>query len=193
MIELNILTMFKRNSFSLVEVIVATCIFLVLVNMAFVTLNTGMSSWFSGGVSVELRNEIIKAFGAMEKELKETASAKLDNLPSGSSAAYLIFRLPQDIDNDGTIIDWSGVAPMYEPTIEWSLTNVTYQLNASKEIIRTSSGQSRIIARNISTLQFSRPSAQPDILQIDITAQKNDSKGRVINDTARLMIKMRNN
>ena len=71
---------------------------------------------------------------------------------------------------------------------------ITYELNAAGEIIRrTSLGQSRMLARNISSLQFSRPAVASNILQVDIIARKQDSKGRIVNDTARLMVKMRNN
>ncbi|MFA5271620.1 MAG: hypothetical protein WC412_04690 [Candidatus Omnitrophota bacterium] len=185
----------NRNAgFSLVEVIVATCIFLMLVDMAFVTLNTGMNSWFTGNIAVEMRSELIKTLSVMEKELKETAPAQT-NLPSGALAASINFHLPGgvDVDGDGTIIYWSGTAPLYEPAIEWSAEVITYELNAAGEIIRrTSLGQSRVLARNISSLQFSRPSVASNILQIDITAQKQDSKGRIVNDAARLMVKMRN-
>lgn len=185
----------KRNAgSSLVEVIVATCIFLMLVDMAFVTLNTGMNSWFTGNTAVEARSEIIKTLSAMEKELKETASAQ--TLPNSGVSTSINFHLPggADIDGDGTIINWYGFSPLYEPVIEWSTTNITYELNASGEIIRrTSLGQSRVLARNISSLQFSRTATATNILQIDITAQKRDSKGRIVNDMARLMVKMRNN
>jgi len=186
--------MFKRNSFSLVEIIVATCIFLILANMAFLTLNTGMNAWFSGGTSVELRNEIIRGLTAMAKELKQTAPGEVDYPPSPGSATYIIFSLPQDLDNDGTIIDWSGFAANdYEPTIEYAPTTVRYELNSTGQIIRISSGQSRIIAKDIVSLQFTRPATESDILQINIGAQKKDKKGRVISDTASLIIKMRNN
>jgi len=164
-----------------------------LVNMAFATLNTGMNSWFSGSTSVDLRSEIIKTFSTMEKDLKNTAPAQT-NLASGSSATSIVFHLPQDIDGDGTIIDWNGTSPLYEPIIEWPAETITYELNANNEIIRrTSSGQSRVLARNIVSLQFSRLSTMSNILQIDISAQKSDTKGRVLNDAARLIIKMRNN
>jgi hypothetical protein len=77
--------------------------------------------------------------------------------------------------------------------MEWSPVVITYELNASGEIIRrTSLGQSSVVARNILNLQFSRPAAISNIMQVDITAQKSDTKGRVISDVATLMIKMRN-
>jgi prepilin-type N-terminal cleavage/methylation domain-containing protein len=184
----------KAAGFTLVEVIVATAVFFILVNMAFVTMNTGMNSWFSSSTSVELRSELIKTLAAMERELKETAPAKLENLPSGGSAATLTFHLPQDVDGDGTLINWNGTAPKYEPIIEWSPTTVTYAVNGTGVLIRsTSLGQSRVVAQDIVGLQFSRPTTVSNILQIDLSAQKNDVKGRVLSDAARLMIKMRNN
>lgn len=184
----------KPAGFSLIEVIVATCVFLILVNMAFITLNTGMNSWFTGDTAVELRNEIIKAFSAMEKELKRTGPPPHIDLDSGESASFVNFYLPADVDGDGTVINWNGVAPRYEPFTEWSTTVITYELNANGEIIRrTSLGQSRVLARNISSLQFSTSAVASDILQIDISAQKRDAKGRIVIDTAQLLVKMRNN
>ncbi len=182
----------RAYGFTLIEIMVAACIFLVLISMAFLTLNTGMNAWFGGSASVEVRNEIVKALNTMGNELKATAPAQT-NLPSGGSATSITFHLPQDIDGDGTIINWNGVAPLYEPTIEWSPTTVTYELNASQQVIRrTSQGESRILANNIVGLQFSSPTTQSHIIQINISAQKRDRKGRLVNDAATLMIKMRN-
>lgn len=179
------------RSFTLIEALVAAAVFSILVGMTFLVLNAGMSSWFMGDVEAELRREGIKALTAIEKELKYTAPAETD-LASGATAASLSFHLPSR-DANGVVIDWNG----FTPSIVWSTELITYELNANGEIIRRSSlGQSSVLARNITSLQFSRtapPDPFPDdMLRIDITAQKADKKGRVLTDSVQLLIKMRN-
>ncbi|MCK9615258.1 MAG: prepilin-type N-terminal cleavage/methylation domain-containing protein [Candidatus Omnitrophica bacterium] len=177
--------------FTILEVLIAAAIFSIVIGMTFLALNTGMSSWFSGDVEVELRREIIKALTTMEKELKYTAPAQTD-LADGATATSLNFHLPNK-DANGVVINWGNLVP----SISWSADIITYERNVNGEIIRrTSSGEYRVLARNITSLQFSRlapPDPFPDdMLRIDITVQKADKKGRVLNDTVQLLVKMRN-
>ena len=171
------------RAFSLVEVLVSLIIVSILVFALFSVMDVGSNSWFSADASVQLRQEIIKVFMTMERELKETRPAQI-NLTSGSSSSSLTFKIPQDNDGDSTILDASG-------NVEWS-GNIVYALNGSGQIIRTASGSSSILAQNIASLQFSRPSSALDIIQIDITAQKNSDQGRLMQDAGQIIVKMRN-
>ena len=119
----------------------------------------------------------------MERELKETRPAQT-SLASGSSSASLTFRIPQDTDGDGTILDSLG-------NIEWS-PQITYALNGSHQITRTASGATTVMANNISVLQFTRPLSPVNILQVDITASKNTTFGRQIQDLGQITFEMRN-
>lgn len=165
------------------EIIVAVAIFLLLVFAIFAMMNVGRGAWFTGDVTVQLRQEIIRAFTTMERELKETRPAKI-SLTIGSSSSSLTFKIPQDNNGDGTILDSFG-------NIEWS-GDITYALNGANEITRTALGLTSVLARNIITLQFSRPTSPVNILQIDITAQKVSVQGRTGQDTGKITIKMRN-
>ena len=136
-----------------------------------------------GDVVVELRQEIIKTFMRMESELKETRPAQI-SLGSGTSGSSLTFKIPQDNNGDGTILDASG-------NIEWS-GNITYALNGANQITRTASGLTSILANNVVSLQFTRPTSPVNILQIDITVRKTSVLGTQLQDTGQIMIKMRN-
>ena len=171
------------KGFTITEILIATCIFLVLVLALFQSLDISRSLWFTDEVSVELRREIIKTFTSMERELQGARPA-LTNLASGTSSANLTFSVPQDNDGDGTILDATG-------NIEWS-PQITYALNGSHQITRTTSGNTTIIANNISTLLFTRPLSPVNIMQIDITATKNTAFGRQIQDIGEISIEMRN-
>ncbi|MCM8796277.1 MAG: hypothetical protein NC923_00095 [Candidatus Omnitrophica bacterium] len=171
------------KGFTIVEIIFAALILTLLIMSAFQVMEAGRGSWFTGDTSVQLRQEIIRAFMTMERELKETRSSQT-NLGSGSSSTSLTFRIPQDNNGDGTILDANG-------NVEWSDT-ITYALNEANQIIRNSSGVSNIIANNITELQFTRPVSPVNILQIDITVQKTSVLNRIMQDTGQIRVKMRN-
>jgi len=171
------------KGFTLVEILFVSLIFTLLILAAFQLMETGRSSYFTGDVSVQLRQEIIKTFMRMERELKETRPSQI-NLGSGTSSSSLTFRIPQDNDGDGTILNSSG-------NVEWS-GNITYALNSSHQITRTASGLTTIIANNVINLQFTRPISPVNILQIDITVQKTSALGRLRQDSDQIIIKMRN-
>ena len=125
---------------------------------------------------------------AMERELRETRPAQ-QSVPFGESRSTIVFKIPLDsADADTTILDPSG-------TIEWS-GNIIYALNGSNEIIRTDpSGETRVLARGITNLQFSRyrnPALPQDLIIINITGQKVSSVGEIASQTGQLIIRMRN-
>lgn len=178
----------QRNSvsgFTFVEIILAVSIFLALIVSLYGVMDTGRVSWFRASTAVELRQEIMRALTRMESELKEVQPG-LISLASGDTSSSLIFRLPQDIDNDGTILNAAS------GQIEWS-GNITYALNGSNEITRIVQGDpSSIIARDILVLEFTRPVGQDRILEISITARKTSALGNTVQDTGQIEVKMRN-
>jgi len=171
------------RGFSLVEILVSLVIVSILIFALFSVMEVGRNSWFNADTSVQLRQEIIRAFMTMERELKETRPAQI-SLTSGSSSSLLTFKIPQDNNGDATILDASG-------NVEWS-GNIVYALNGSGQITRTASGVTSILAQNVTGLLFTRPSSALDILQIDITAQKNSDQGRMMQDAGQIIVKMRN-
>ena len=172
------------KGFTLIEVIVALSIFTLMILAIFGMMDLGRSSWFTGNLAVEIRQEIIKSFMTIEKELRKTASSQI-SLASGTNSNSITFRVPQDIDMDGDILNASG-------NIEWSVGNVTYALNANGQITRTASGVVSVLANNIVSLRFTRPVTPVDILQVDITSRKTSALGRQIQETGQIQIKMRN-
>lgn len=179
----------NNKGFTIIEVLVSAIIISVLIMGAFTVLDVGRGSWFSGDVRADLRKEMIRAFMAMERELRETRPSQLQSFPYGTSSAEVTFKIPQDSnDADTTILDPFGY-------IEWS-GNIRYWLNNNNEIIRTdSTGSTRVLARGITGLQFSRsraPALPQELLIINITAQKKSGIGKIASETGQLIIKMRN-
>jgi len=171
------------RGFTLVEILVASAIFSILLLAVFMVMDAGRTSWLTGDALVELRQEVVKAFTIMEQEMKEIRPGDL-GLAIGASSNSLTFRVTQDNDADGTVLDSLA-------NIEWS-GNIVYSLNGASQIIRTAGGASSILANNIIVLQFSRPVGSTNLLQVDITAQKMTGNRRLVQDTGQIVIKMRN-
>jgi hypothetical protein len=150
---------------------------------SFQIMDIGAKNWLTSDVSVQLRQELVRSFSRMELDLKKTRPAQI-SLGSGASSNSLTFRIPQDTNNDGTILDASGY-------IEWS-ADIVYALDGSGQITRTFAGTTSVVARNISSLQFTRSNSPADILQIDITASKISDAGRTMQDSSQLKVRMRN-
>lgn len=174
----------NKKGFTLLEVLLASAIFSILIIIAFMIMKICSDTWFTGGDRAQLRKEITRAFMAMERELTETAPAQV-SLASGASGDTITFKIPHDNDNDGSIITSAGA-------IEWS-GDIVYALNGSNQIMRTYSGITTVLARNISSLQFTRPEASPKLIQVDITGRIVSVAGKkVIQDSGQSIIKMRN-
>lgn len=171
------------RGFTVIEIIVAVSIALLLVAVGLSITIASREAWFTSDASVSMRQEIMKAFMQMEKELKETRPAQT-NLNVGGASASISFKIPQDNDLDGTILNAGG-------NVEWS-GDIAYGLNADGQITRTDAGGTTVLANNITALQFTRPASDPKLLRIDVTAQKLTIAQRTMQDTEQLIIKMRN-
>ncbi|MFH0856213.1 MAG: prepilin-type N-terminal cleavage/methylation domain-containing protein [Candidatus Omnitrophota bacterium] len=174
----------KRNSaagFTLVEVLVTSVILAVLVTALFLVLNLGQSSWTNADTGIQLRQEIARALMFMSQELKQTSAAKID-LTLNSSAGSISFRIPQDPDGDGYVVDASG-------NIDWS-PEINYSLNSSGQVLREYGGVTSIIANNISSLAFTR--ILSEVLQIDLTASRVSNTGVTLRDADQIIVKLRN-
>jgi prepilin-type N-terminal cleavage/methylation domain-containing protein len=182
----------KGRGFTIIEVLISAVVMSLLILVAFSILDIGRGSWFSGDVQSELRKEMIRGFMSMERELREIRpiSAYL-SLNYGESSNAVVFNIPQDsADSDTTVLDNFG-------EIEWS-GNITYSLNGNNEIIRTApDGTTKVLARGITNLEFSRDrgAASPlplDLLIINIAAQKASGIGRIATESGQLIVRMRN-
>ena len=170
------------RGFTLVEILVTSVVLAVLIVSLFLVLSIGQRSWLSADVTIQLRQEIARGIINMGQELKETSPAKI-NLTLNNSSNSITFKIPQDINGDGSVVDASG-------NIEWS-SNITYALNSANQVTRAvSAGSTTILANNVTSLQFSR--IQNEVLRINITAAKTSNAGQLLQDTGQIIITLRN-
>ncbi len=173
------------TGFSLVELMVTVFISALIFAALFVVLSAGRSSWYTGDTQVRLNEEMRKPLLTMNRELRQTRASEISGVPADNNFYTTItFKLPEDVDSDGDVIDALG-------NMEWS-GNINYSLNAANQIMRSTLSSSSILANSISNLQFRRPSGNPNIIQVYITAQQNTISGRNLQSNIMSSIKLRN-
>ena len=165
------------------EVLIAILIFAIIaVGLGFAVV-AGKNALFVSDIPTQLRQDVLFAIMPMVRELRQTAPAKI-SLGEGASSNSITFKIPHDNNGDGVVVDNIG-------NIEWG-GNITYARNAGGQLTRTFGGVTSLIAPNISTLQFSRPTGEDALIQIDLIVQKTDARGRLYQDTEQAIVKMRN-
>jgi len=177
----------KRRSlagWTLAEVIVAAVLASFLIGGFFFVLVMGQSSWSNGDARSRLRKDIMRAMNKMKGELENTRPVKVATPTSGTASTSAIFSIPST--------DTSGIQLNSQNQIIWLTPTVTYSLNASHQIIRTYNSVTSVLADNITSLLFTRPSGQDQLIQIDMTAEMTSASGDPVSDTEEAIIRMRN-
>ncbi|MBU4346541.1 MAG: prepilin-type N-terminal cleavage/methylation domain-containing protein [Candidatus Omnitrophica bacterium] len=173
------------KGFTLVEILISIFIFSLVFMAMFMLLSGGQASFYTGDAQVELNQGLRNALITMNRELRQTRSTEINGVPADDNFyTSVTFRVPEDVDGDGDVIDASG-------SMEWS-GNINYALNADNQIIRLVQADQSILANNISSLRFRRFAGNLDVIQIHITAQKATALGRSLESSIMSSIKMRN-
>lgn len=166
------------TGFTLVEVLVSVLIFAFISAAIFMVLSVGKASWYTGDAEIELNQEMRKALMIINGQLRQSGSAVISGVPANDNYyTSITFKVSQGVGTSGSI--------------QWS-ENINYSLNVNHQIISLKAGVSSILANNITSLQFRRPSGNPDIIESYITAQKNTAGGRSLQDSITSSVKMRN-
>lgn len=170
------------RGFTILETLISSLIFSIIAIALGLGIVAGKNSLFTSDVPTQLRQNVLFAIISMSRELRQTTPSKT-NIGSSTSSNSISFQIPHDNNSDGSLVDTLG-------NIEWG-SNITYARNGANQIIRTQNGISSIITANISTLLFTRPAGEDNIIQIDITAAKTNNTGNW-QDSEQAIIKMRN-
>ena len=170
------------RGFTILETLISTLIFSIIVIALGLGIIAGKNSLFTSDVPTQLRQNVLFAVVSMSRELRQTTPSKT-NIGSSTSSSSISFQIPHDNNSDSSLVDTLG-------NIEWG-SSITYARNGANQIIRTQNGASSILSANISTLLFTRPAGEDNIIQIDITSSKTHNS-RNWQDSEQAIIKMRN-
>lgn len=173
------------KGFSLIEALITLVIFSLIFIAMFSIMNQGLKTWHIADINIEVQQDARRAVMAMERQLHQTRTSQIAQPANGTYYTTLSFKLPQDTDGDGDLINSTG-------NIEWS-NFITYSRNGSNQLIRTNSdGSISVLAQNITNLQFRRYSGNPKVIEITITARKATAADKSSQVNIISLVKVRN-
>lgn len=187
-----------QQGFSLVEVMVTSGIAVGMALSLGMVLWAGARDWQAGQNQMTTSFELRRGIHSMARELAQTNTqvnqGQLEVLVNGvwmlwppspppppdePSYPSVRFRVPQDLDGDGTVLDAAGVP-------EWSLVPITYSLvtplGEQQQIQRTQPGVAGVVtpltvAYGVTALSFRRQAATPSVLEMNVTVQRGAANG----------------
>ncbi len=182
------------------EMTVSTVIFSIIVASIFTAIYTGRLYWRVGASQLDVQQQARQALSFISKELQQSrpgtgrlcsgcaAVAIIEGLPANDNPYNSVtFRIPQDNNGDGTVLDSDGYV------VEWSPDKITYSLVNDQIIRSTSAGASKVLANKIYSLQFIRNSGAPKLITIIVTARKTiEGTSEPVEYTLRSMVQLRN-
>lgn len=156
-----------RRAFTLVEALVTVIVFSVILGACYAVLMSGSDSWEANSVRVELQQELRKGMDWILNDLRQAGSASVSDVPAnGTWYTSITFRKSNGVS--------SGV-------ISWAADTTKYLLGGSDstQLQRQVGSQTpAVIAQNISTLQFRRLASAPNVVEVNLQAQKKTLRGK---------------
>lgn len=166
-----------RRGFTLAESMVTIMIFAIIIGALYVALRAGDENWQTNKTRMELQQELRKAMEWMKFELMQAGNASITNVPAnGTSYTTITFKVPTGVSNG---------------SITWDANSIVYQVS-SNQLQRVYNGATRILATNITTLQFERQATTSDILEVSLTAQGTTVKNKTVTRQINFEVQLRN-
>ena len=170
----------RKDGFTLLEVLVASVVFILIIGITVSVLIVGKASWYMGAVHIELQQDLRRATDWMMDEFRHTGSGYIAGVPPDGSWQNTI-----------TFNRVAGEASGYKT---WDPAPVQYALGGinNMQLIRTYGNEQRILGNNILGFQVRRMAMSPGIIEVQMQAQKRAVSGHLIGDNIRFETKLRN-
>ena len=189
----------KKNNqgFTLVEILMASAIFIVMLEIIYGIYFSGLDIWEISHEQAYLQAQARIALNYMVSELRNATRTSTQNpppnlsIPSTPNNKDIYFYLPEDKDHDGLITDANG-------QIEWDTNNkIHYQYIPGQKILRRlEKGEQRDFAGDVSDVQFIDIDIDQtlaiDELKIILTLSKTTPKKRNVSVTLTSIVALRN-
>lgn len=168
----------RINGFSLVEMLVVS-VMVAGMTLAFAAVvRMGLRTWQAKENQMTVSFELRRGIHAMARELAQTRTDQLEVPGLGAMPADGVFynsvrfRLPEDVNGDGTVLDALGA-------LEWSPNQVSYTLGGldGRQVQRTQGAASTVLAYGVTGLRFRRMAANPSVVEMSITVQRGATTG----------------
>ncbi|MCA9406232.1 MAG: prepilin-type N-terminal cleavage/methylation domain-containing protein [Candidatus Omnitrophica bacterium] len=167
-----------QTGFTIVEMMVTLLIFMVMIGGIYSLMLAGDASWQANRTQIELRQELRKGMDWMKDELRQSGGVAV-NIPSD--------------DSWNTAIEFQTSVGVVGGVTQWSASLIRFEVGGTgTQLIRTSGGTTKVLAQDIASVRFRRQSATPDVVDIELTASRNNSRLGVMTETLNFNVQMRN-
>ncbi|MCA9407412.1 MAG: prepilin-type N-terminal cleavage/methylation domain-containing protein [Candidatus Omnitrophica bacterium] len=169
-----------KQAFSLVEMMVTMVIFSILLGGLYASAAVGEKAWDVNAVKVELHQELRKAMEWMIYDLRQAGQASITNVPS-DGAWY-------------TTITFKSASGVTAGTIDWDANSTQFVRGGTgnAQLQRIRNGVTKVLALDLSSLQFRRQAGSPNVLEVALAAQKSTTKGISVQYNLDFNVQLRN-
>lgn len=156
----------REKGFGLLEMLIASVVMAAMALVLAAVLRMGQRSFQTTQNSMTISYEIRRGISEIAKDLAQTQAAQMNIPADGNWYNNLSFRIPQDMDANGTVLNNAGV-------LEWS-NPVQYVLGGvdNQQVQRIQNGATRVLAHRVTLLQFRRTPANPSIVEVNFQVQR---------------------
>ena len=170
----------NNRGLSLVEVLVTMFIFLFVAGAIYTLTIVGNDIWMANKTRIELQQELRKGMDWMIYELRAAGPSSILDVPAdGSWYSSITFKTP------------SGVS---SGSISWNATSVQFILGGTngQQLQRIFGGSTKLLASNITAVQFRRQVASSDILEVSLQAQNTAPGSAALSSDLDFEVQLRN-
>ena len=170
----------SKSGITLIEAIVTIAIFSMIFGACLQVLLAGTDSWQTSDVKVRLQQDLRKGMEKIKDDISQSGASVITNVPADGTTFHTI-----------TFKKATGIS---SGSITWDANTVNYVKGGtgSTQLLRTYNGSSRVVANNISSVDFRRVSASSNIVQVTLNGQLNSVRGHTLTDSLSFNVQLRN-
>lgn len=165
-----------RRGFTLLEMMIVAALVAIIGSALFMAMSTGRTSWYEADTQIALQQELGKAMRQITDDVVQSSKTQISIPADGVVYSSLTFNISRGVLSNG-IINWS--------------MPITYAL-VGGQINRSQGSASRILANNITQMNFRRQVLSSNIVRINLTAQKSTVLNRLLNASLESAVSLRN-
>ena len=160
-----------KRGFGLLELLIATVVMSAMAVVLAAVLRMGQRSFQTTQNTMTISYELRRGINLMSRDLAQTQAAQMDIPADGNWYDNLSFRIPEDMDANGTVLDSAGA-------LEWS-NSIQYALGGvdNQQVQRTQNGNTQVLAHRVTLLQFRRTVANPSIVEVNFQVERGANLG----------------
>lgn len=169
----------SSRGFSLVEMMIVAIVGSLMIGGLYAVLIIGKNNWEINRDRVELQQNLRTAFEWLRRDLRQCGVYTITGVPAnGSTNNSITFQTPSTVSSGAVV--WG------------SAINYARGGTGNTQLLRTVSGNSKVIAQNVSAFQLSRTAADPSVILVTVQVQKNTPQHGVMTVSRSAEVKARN-